>query len=59
MKFKLRTLCIQDAYNPNKIWIINHTKCGHYYLTQTVCGKITGKARFTKKELRKMFPDWI
>lgn len=60
MKFMMRTLHIQDTYNPKKMWIIRHTKCGHYYLSQTVCGQITGKkTRFTKKELRKMFPDWI
>ena len=30
----------QDKYNPNKIWIIKKTPCGHYYINQKICGKL-------------------
>ena len=30
----------QDKYNPNKVWIIKKTPCGHYYINQKICGKL-------------------
>lgn len=31
---------VYDKYNPHKVWIIKHTKCGHYYLNQEIYGKL-------------------
>ena len=33
-----------DKYNPNKVWVIKHTKCGHFYINQEICGKLFYKA---------------
>lgn len=31
---------IKDRYNENKIWVIKHTSCRHYYFNQKICGKM-------------------
>lgn len=38
---------VLDAWNERKIWLIKHTRCGHYSLNQMVAGKKISK-RFTR-----------
>ena len=43
---------IVDKYNTNKVWIIERTKCGHYYMSQEIDGVLFGKrVKTTKKHL--------
>lgn len=30
---------IQDVWNRGKFWLVKYTKCGHYYINQTIKGK--------------------
>lgn len=29
---------IQDRYNNRKVWLVKHSKCGHYYYNQNNSG---------------------
>lgn len=46
-----------DPYDSHKVWIVKHTKCGHYYLNQEICGKLFYSAfrRTTKKHIMEIF----
>lgn len=59
LKIKKTVRNIPDQHNLNKIWVISHTECGHYYVTQIICGRqCMNKVRMTRKQLKDMFPDW-
>ena len=49
----MKTVYINDRYNPNKVWIIKHYTDGHYYINQSIKGMIIYKSfqRTTKKLL--------
>lgn len=56
---KSYTRILPDAYNKQKVWKIKRTKCGHFMLSQEICGKQLGKrVRVTKKYLHGLFPTW-
>lgn len=42
---------IQDDYNKEKVWVIKHSNCGHYYLNQKICGRFVN-SRFIRVSLR-------
>lgn len=44
---------IQDKYNPNKVWLIKRTKCGHYYLQQEI------KCRLFYKKFTRITKKWL
>lgn len=48
---------IIDKFNPEKIWIIKHYRCGHYYINQTICNKkfYKGFVKTTKKHINEIF----
>lgn len=35
---------VLDCFNTEKIWIIKHSKCGHYTFNQKVAGRLYGKS---------------
>lgn len=50
---------IKDKYNPEKIWIIKRSKCGHYYINQKICGKVfySRFQRVTKSLINGIFEE--
>lgn len=43
----------QDPYNAKKTWTVEHTSCGHYYLSEYICGKLFGRReRRRKRDIR-------
>ena len=49
---------ITDTYNPNKVWVIKRTKCGHYYVNQEIYGRKFYSAfqRTTKRYIKEILP---
>lgn len=53
-KIKLDTIYVQDKYNDSKLWIIERSKCGHYYLSEYIGKYKQGKARLGKVHIYDM-----
>lgn len=44
----------QDKYNDKKEWVVKRYPCGHYTLTQYICGVKFGKTtKFTKQRIKE------
>jgi len=50
----MKTIEIQDKYNPLKIWVIKKTKSGNFYVNQKISGRMfySRFSRTTKRQLK-------